>query len=282
MVTKATIYTGLGIGGVVLTGIAAFVVGTIMGQAMQNKVYEKAIPKALDQENIDKLYKEVNNASEELRDVPTLTKKVIPEMVKSGEFKGFMMSMAKAALPVMATGAATIFCIAQGDKLNRAEIKKAKNAFNKYQKSAKEIFGEKGHKRIVDNINKVPCNRNVTITNDGFLTLQSLDFGVDEEETVHTFYDSYSNRYFESTISKVLQAQYHINRNWSLGMEPSINLYYSYLGLDPIDNGDDIYWDFDNCEGFIDFNNRKETLDDGMEILTIDIVTPPDKNDKED
>lgn len=272
--SKAGIYTGLGIFGFVVTGFTAYFVGVSVGAKKINKNYQTALDNTVDKETKIKVSEEFIKITSEEAD--------IAKRIKDGSFKEEAMTMAKSVLPIVAVGAASAYCVSKGEKINKEEIKKAKDNFNKYKDSAKQLFGEKGHKRIVDNINKVPCNRNVTITNDGFLTLQSLDFGVDEEETVHTFYDSYSNRYFESTISKVLQAQYHINRNWSLGMEPSINLYYSYLGLDPIDNDDDIYWDFDNCEGFIDFNNRKETLDDGMEILTIDIVTPPDKNDKED
>lgn len=48
------------------------------------------------------------------------------------------------------------------------------------------------------------------------------------------FYDGYSQRYFESKISQVLQAEYHLNRNFAIGADVTLNDFYLFLGIDRI------------------------------------------------
>ena len=42
----------------------------------------------------------------------------------------------------------------------------------------------------------------------------SLDFDEHDPDENRLFYDEYSRRYFESSVSRVLQAEYHLNRNF--------------------------------------------------------------------
>ena len=260
---NSTLYTGIGILGIVVTGVTAYMAGKRIWKDKTERIYQKAL-NTLDNESKAKVLNEVEKISNEEKS------------------KEEAIEIAKSLIPTVAAGAISTYCVAKGEKISKEEMKKAKDNFNKYKDSAKQVFGEKGHKRIVDNIDKVPCNRKITGTHSGPCDVYSLDFGVDSTETIRTFYDSYRKEYFESTISKVLQAECYINRNFSLGHDATINDFYEYLGLEPIDNGDNIIWDIDSCEGFIDFNNRKEILDDGMEILVIDIITPPIDYNEED
>ena len=97
-----------------------------------------------------------------------------------------------------------------------------------------------------------------------------------EPEIVRTFYDAFSQRHFESTISKVIQAEYHLNRNFMFNGVISLNDFYEFLGLEKIKIGDDLGWS--NCNGdiyWIDFNHHRIDLDDGMEIFVIDMVFEP-------
>lgn len=94
-------------------------------------------------------------------------------------------------------------------------------------------------------------------------------------------YDSYSKRYFESTMAAVLNAVYHINRNLQLRGDATINEFYEFLGIDGIEFGDEIIWDMnDLMEGgimWLDFENHRAVMDDGLECCIISAVWCPGK-----
>jgi hypothetical protein len=106
------------------------------------------------------------------------------------------------------------------------------------------------------------------------------------------FYDDFSGRIFESTIEKVLEAEYNINRDLSMQGYATLNEFYDYLGLVPIDGGDelgwssgmnfDYYWqewiDFGHHKtsmNKIDFSNRKTTMGDDLECIMIVMFNEP-------
>ena len=57
-----------------------------------------------------------------------------------------------------------------------------------------------------------------------------------------TFYEPLSTRYFERTINEVLEAEYHLNRNFILRGEVSLNEFYEFLGLEKTDDGNKYGW----------------------------------------
>lgn len=57
------------------------------------------------------------------------------------------------------------------------------------------------------------------------------------------FYDFHSDRYFWRTMEEVIDAEYHLNRNFVLQGYATLNDFYLFLGLDPIESGDEIGWD---------------------------------------
>ena len=190
-------------------------------------------------------------------------------------------------IPAAATGIATIGCIMGANVLNRRQQASLASAYallnrtyQDYTKSVKNVFGEEGHKRVLEDmaIERVPENH--TIYTEGMFESTTLDFCIPEEE--HLFYDVYSNRQFASTIGKVLQAEYHLNRMFALNGNASLNDFYKYLGLDPVPEGDDIGWwvDFDNEAYWVEFNHAVSYIDDGpehpqVECLIIEFPQPP-------
>ena len=101
-------------------------------------------------------------------------------------------------------------------------------------------------------------------------------------DDMRLFYDAFSRRYFESTIAQVLEAEYHLNRNLSLGGDVCINDFYNFLGIEPIDGGDYLSWFYFYEDGisWIDFNHRKTVLEDGLEVYVVDIVYTPRMDDE--
>ena len=81
------------------------------------------------------------------------------------------------------------------------------------------------------------------------------------------------------------QQTYHINRNLQLRGYTSINEFYEFLGLDGIEHGDEIAWDMSELmEGgimWLDFENHRTKLEDGLECCIISAVWEPNKFDGE-
>lgn len=189
----------------------------------------------------------------------------------------------KCYIPAVAIGASTIACIMGANALNRrqqAALTSAyalvQNSYKEYKDKLKELYGEETHNAIVDSIMSEKC-KDVSISTPGFFMNSSLDFGEGmEPEIIRTFYDSFSQRYFETTIEKVIQAEYHLNRNFMFAGTIPLNDFYEFLGLEKTELGDAVGWSSVNGDIYwIDFNHRRVTLEDGMEIYIIDMVFEP-------
>lgn len=189
----------------------------------------------------------------------------------------------KCYIPATVVGASTIVCIFGANALNRhqqAALTSAyalvNNSFKEYKNKLKELYGEETHNNIIDSIAKEKAE-DIHITADGGWYCSTLDFDEGlEPEVTRTFFDSFSNRYFESTISKVIQAEYHLNRNFMFAGVISLNEFYEFLGLEKTKAGETLGWS--SCNGdiyWIDFNHHRTALEDGMEVFVVDMVFEP-------
>lgn len=184
-------------------------------------------------------------------------------------------------IPASVVGFSTIACIFGANVLSKrqqAAITSAyallNNAYQDYKNKTKEIFGEEGHQKILDAIAAEKADE-VYISSPGICGAESLSFNERSVEDTRLFYDSFSKRYFESTVPQVLEAEYHLNRNWALGGEICINNLYEFLGIDGIQGGEELYWFYEDGISWIDFHHHKAILDDGLEVFIIDIEFPP-------
>ncbi len=188
---------------------------------------------------------------------------------------------APAYIPAIAAGVATIACICgvrAYDRRQQAALIGGyaiiKNAHQNYISKVKELYGEEAHQKVMDAI-AVEKTDNVSITVPGFIgEASTTDFGADEDK--HLFFDAFSDRYFESTIGQVLQAEMHLNRNYTRGADVTVNDFYSFLGLVPIENGNDLRWSPESGIMWIDFNHHTTVLDDGLECCVIEMVFYPE------
>ena len=188
----------------------------------------------------------------------------------------------KCYIPSAIIGTATIVCIFGINTLSKkqqASLVSAyglmNRAYHDYQRKVKEIHGEEGHRKIMKEL-AVEKATAPDIVAPGYFGASSLDFE-DADEEPRLFYDGFTGRYFESTISKVLQAEYHLNRNFCLGAIPSLNDFYELLGLEKTEEGDRIGWTNANGDYYwIDFNHYKTLYeDDILECWVIDAVQTP-------
>lgn len=176
----------------------------------------------------------------------------------------------------------TIIGIIGADHINRkqkagliAACALLEKRLREYQTGVKEVLGEDAHQQVMDHIVKEKCNP-VDVWHPGLVGACVLvPNNLSEPEVVRTFYDCYSQRYFESTLSKVLEAEFTLNRDYNLGGEVCINDLYDLYGIPKIEGGDKLVWDQADGIYSIDFNHPVTKLDDGMEVLWIEMPFGP-------
>lgn len=199
----------------------------------------------------------------------------------------------KCYIPAAVTGAATITCIFGANTLNRRQQASLASAYalvshqyNDYRRKLKELYGEEAHKKIMKSLAVEQVDKNHFIMAPGLAGSSSLDFE-DANEEERLFYDPISKRYFQSTISKVLQAEYHLNRNFALsGGFVTLNGFYTFLGIEKIPEGDAVGWMVSDGLYWVDFNHSKAMVDDGLngeiECYIIDTDLPPETEESYD
>lgn len=184
-----------------------------------------------------------------------------------------------AYIPAVLVGASTIACIFGANILNQrkqASLASAyaliDNSYRQYKNKVKELYGEETHNNIIDAIAKEQP-KEVHITAGGVISNYTQEIESDSEPRL--FYDEYSGRYFESTIEKVLLAEYHLNRNYILRGFARLNEFYEFLGLEPKDYGDAVGWDVCGEIYWIDFNHRKAVIGDDNDSFECYIIEMP-------
>lgn len=90
------------------------------------------------------------------------------------------------------------------------------------------------------------------------------------DDEIRTFYDQYSSRYFESTMHKIWDAEYLINRHMSVYGTVNLNMLYKTLGMDPIEGGYTELWSRHDTR-WIDFETLPVSMDDGMQAVIFSI-----------
>lgn len=186
-------------------------------------------------------------------------------------------------IPPAVVGAGTVVCILCSNGISKKKqlsLAAAYSLVNKkyslYQNKVKETFGEEAHEQIIKSLD-VEKARNVYISAETF-GLSANGFDLDDEGETRLFYDEFSDRYFQSTFAKVLQAELHLNRNFLLKGVQSLNDFYEFLGLEKTDEGDWLGWSNIQEYYWIDFNHRKVDIDEGLSCYVIEMMFTPDSN----
>ena len=181
-------------------------------------------------------------------------------------------------IPSALLGISTIVCIFGANVLNQknqAALMSAyamlNESYKQYRKSAKIVYGEDAD----DKIHTEMAKDAMVHTYDWGYQVYNMDMDSESERLL--FYDLSSKKYFRTTMAAVLNAQYHVNRNLAVRGDCSLNEYLSFLGVEGIDGGDDLGWDISymveemDCY-WLDFDNYKSTLEDGLECIIIDTM----------
>ena len=185
-------------------------------------------------------------------------------------------------IPPVVAGMSTIACVFGANILNQRQQASLASAYalvdssyKEYKAKLKELYGEEAHNNIVDAISAEKCDE-VHISAGGLTSAYTQEIESDTEPRL--FYDEYSGRYFETTIEKVLLAEYHLNRNYILRGFARLNEFYEFLGIEPTDYGETVGWDICGEIYWIDFNHRKAFIgddNDGFECYIIEMPYYP-------
>lgn len=183
-------------------------------------------------------------------------------------------------IPAALIGMGTVTCIigiGVMDRRNQAALASAyamlNESYKQYQRAVKNVYGEEADSKIHAEMAK---DAMVASSDWGY---QVYNMGMDPESEQLLFYDLATKKYFTTTMAAVLNAQYHVNRNLAVRGDCSLNEYLSFLGVDGVDYGDKMGWDIsymiEEMESYwLDFDNQKTVLEDGLECITIDTMVP--------
>lgn len=185
---------------------------------------------------------------------------------------------APAYIPTAITCLLTIICILGANALNRKQQASLISAyallndsFKKYRDAANSIYGDDTDSKI-----RAEVAKTTYVSHDGY-SVYNPDMDFESEKLL--FYDFYSQRYFNTTLAAVVNAQYHLNRNLMLRGYVTINEFYEFLGIDIIEDGDDVGWNMDYLMTggllWLDFENENTRLEDGMECCIISPFVNP-------
>ena len=161
------------------------------------------------------------------------------------------------------------------------ELEKHKKRINQYKQKLKELYGEETHNNVIDSI---MAEKAEDMYVRGSLFGTTCDLAIEENDGgPRLFYDEHSGRYFETTIEQVMNAEYHLNRNYILRGYAYLNEFYHFLGIEQTDYGSVLGWaPKDEGMYWIEFNHRKAVLDDGLEVYIVEMPFGPEYDFLED
>ena len=208
----------------------------------------------------------------------TATPKAMTRVENAREEKGeeltkveVVIAAAPAYIPPVLTGLATLGCMFGANTLNKRQQASMASAYALLDTSYKEF------KKKVDEVYGEGATQNVQaeIAKDKY-----EESDIQPEDGMKLFYDDFSGRLFESTLEKVQEAEYNINRDLSMQGYATLNGFYDYLGLVPIEGGDELGWsagmNFDYYwQEWIDFGHHKTTMGDDLECIMITMFSEP-------
>lgn len=174
-------------------------------------------------------------------------------------------------IPTVLVGASSIACIFGANVLNKhqqASLISAyalvDNSYKEYKNKVKELYGEEADSKVREELAK-----------DKY---EETDISVDDGKQL--FYDDLSERYFESSIEIVKNAEYEINKALQVSCVACLNEFYDLLGIDRVDYGDQLGWSIAQLTEmywypWIEFEHEKVVMDDGLECYIIRMPYEP-------
>lgn len=152
----------------------------------------------------------------------------------------------KLYIPAVMTGAASISCIVAANVITSRQQKSlaaayalVETGYKKYRGKIAEKFGKEADIQTVNDV--------IVEQSEEMFDLDEIDDG---KKLV--VYDSYNDRYIETTLAKIRRAMYMVNRNLSVDGYATLNDLYYGLGVSVTEEGDYIGWNLDAIYNYMD------------------------------
>ncbi|MEY8515366.1 DUF6353 family protein [Lachnospiraceae bacterium 29-84] len=199
---------------------------------------------------------------------------LIDEMADKKERSLTRLEIAYAVLPAyvpaIAVGLSTVACMFGANILNKRQQASLASAYavlcnyhKEYRRKLVELSGEETDIEIRNAIVRGQCNYHPV--------------GIDVPDEKSIFYEEISGESITCYEKEIMDAEYHLNRNFVLRGYVSLNEFYGLLGLPKTDYGESVGWSMADGYCWIDFEHRLVSRDDGgSDVYVIDILFPPD------
>ena len=191
-----------------------------------------------------------------------------------------VQASARHYVPPIVTGALTIVSVIKAQSLNKRDIARLAGvcgvvggAYDEYRRTNIEVNGKEADERVMKSINAQKAAHSNIIA-ETFGTLYSLNSSIDTEERL--FYDTITEQFFTSTLSRVIDAEYHLNRNFVSGHpDVDVQMWCDFLGIKNTAK-DSRGWALVDDLTWLDFSNL-EPMDvaDGMNAIRIEPCVMP-------
>lgn len=165
-------------------------------------------------------------------------------------------------VPAFVSGSVTIGMIIFAHGIDRRAVMAASGAavaaskmYTDYRDANIKVNGIDAHRKVIDELNLQKAN-NGGITAETFGWLYDLNAGASDED-LRIFYDSITKQYFKSTLSKVIEAEYHINRDLNIcgGGLALVERWCELLGIHCPDDIKRLGWCVIDDFSWLDFSN---------------------------
>lgn len=179
----------------------------------------------------------------------------------------WVQTVLPAYIPSIAVGSATVACIIASTVLNQRQKMALSSAYilldqsyKQYKDKVVELFGE-GADREVER----------EVTKDRIQELKKKD-DIRGDETL-IFYEKHYNQLFERSMLEVKDAEYLLNKKFTVTGQATLNDFYLLLGLEETKEGAELGWNVVNAsnpeECWIDFEHDLVKTQDGMQVYEI-------------
>ena len=175
-------------------------------------------------------------------------------------------------IPTIGTVLATMACVIGANAMNQqrqavltASCMTLQRMLEEYREKVRIVAGQEG----LDEVDRLVRQEVADIME-----------GMPPWDEKQTFYIEGQNCFFERTMQEVMEAEYHLNRNFILRGDAKLNELYEFLELQPNDYGNEHGWDEMSGEciygyRWIDFRHRYFVTDDGITVCEIEMPFGP-------
>lgn len=207
-----------------------------------------------------------------------VTPKAINIIEKATEKKGEKLTIIEVALmtgpvyiPSIIIGLSTISCIFGANVLNKqkqAAITSAyaliNNSYKSYRNKLIDLHGEDIDVEVRDAIARQHCD------------YHQINLNGPDRKVI--FYEPFSEEHFERYEREIMDAEYHLNRNFVLRGYASLNEFYEFLGLPQTELGELLGWGIGSEYYWLDFEHRLINKYKGIDCYEIVSLFEPDEN----